>query len=217
MVTAVASSAVPETPRIFVRMPRLHLWIYFFLAAFLLLMLPWARRDLRSRRMISRLSFATLCATFAISLRGMRRAWSQRSYSAADDGYRHAGRDLHHHSDGNGEYDYGDDVGDAYRGLKINSENVSRYLNGSAPRSTLPPERIIPTLRPSAPMRAIQRGRGSDCAGWLDHNFHSLPQQAHRGDDFIFTDERNFIDQTLRMAKVRGESDARSPSAIVSG
>jgi hypothetical protein len=70
VVTAVASSAVPETPRIFVRMPRLHLWIYFFLAAFLLLMLPWARRDLRSRRMISRLSFATLCATFSISCAG---------------------------------------------------------------------------------------------------------------------------------------------------
>ncbi len=70
VVTAVASSAVPKTPRIFVRMPRLHLWIYFFLAAFLLLMLPWARRDLRSRRMISRLSFATLCATFSISCAG---------------------------------------------------------------------------------------------------------------------------------------------------
>ena len=167
--------------------------------------------------MISRCCFRDFVRHIFDFVRGMRRAWSQRSYSAADDGYRHAGRDLHHHSDGNGEYDYGDDVGDAYRGLKINSENVSRYLNGSAPRSTLPPERIIPTLRPSAPMRRFSAGAAATAPDGSTTIFiRSHNKRIAVTISSSLTSEISFT-RRLRMAKVRGESDARSPSAIVSG
>jgi hypothetical protein len=69
VVTAVASAVVPYTRRPVFRAPRMLLWIYIFIAAFLLL-LPWARRDVKSRKVISRLSIATLCATFSISCAG---------------------------------------------------------------------------------------------------------------------------------------------------